>query len=182
MPSTNTSGDGGSASVTTAAGRYVANGIRSLTADLMAGAIVAALNVALAVSFAALLFQGELRDGFAMGLWALLLSMVVTVGWQLPNRREAHAVGILTHDAAGRRGYVSDRRIALGAAAALRPLPSGRRLSGRHRLAAHHHADANSAEADCRPAAITRRTTRREGLRGCGLSAIMFWYGCRFSS
>ena len=25
-------------------------------------------------------------------------------------------------------------------------------------------------------------TTRREGLRGCGLSAIMFWYGCRFSS
>ena len=57
------------------------NGIRSLTADLMAGAIVAALNVALAVSFAALLFQGELRDGFAMGLWALLLSMVVTVGY-----------------------------------------------------------------------------------------------------
>ena len=176
MPSTNTSEDGGSASVAAAAGRYVANGIRSLTADLMAGAIVAALNVALAVSFAALLFQGELRDGFAMGLWALLLSMVVTgvlmnlmtsippisagpdtpvvavmtllaaavssqslgVRWQRRNRREAHAVGILTHDAAGRRGYVSDRRIALGATAALRPLPSGRRLSGRHRLAAHH--------------------------------------------
>jgi SulP family sulfate permease len=64
--------------VAAAAGNFSADRIRSLTADLMAGAIVAALNIALAVSFAAVLFQGELRGGFAIGLWALLLSMVVT--------------------------------------------------------------------------------------------------------
>src|SRR5262245_54240662 len=77
MPSTSTSGDGNSSPVATAAASYFTHLARSLTADLMAAAIVAALNVALAVSFAAVLFQGELRDGFAVGLWALLLSMVV---------------------------------------------------------------------------------------------------------
>lgn len=56
----------------------VASSIRSIATDLMAATIVAALNIALAVSFAALLFRGDLKGGFALGLWALLMSMVVT--------------------------------------------------------------------------------------------------------
>src|SRR5438128_10603841 len=46
--------------------------------DAFTGCIVAALCVAYAVSYAALLFQNELKDGFATGLWSLLMSMVVT--------------------------------------------------------------------------------------------------------
>jgi sulfate permease, SulP family len=56
----------------------LAGRISQVAVDVLAGAIVAAGNVALAVSFAALLFQGELRGGFALGLWSLLMSMVVT--------------------------------------------------------------------------------------------------------
>lgn len=59
-------------------GQGAASSMRSFAVELVAGTIVAALNIALAVSFAALLFQGDLKGGFALGLWALLMSMVVT--------------------------------------------------------------------------------------------------------
>jgi hypothetical protein len=49
-----------------------------LAGDLFAGLTVSASNVALAVSFAALIFHGDLGDGLAIGLWSLLMSMVVT--------------------------------------------------------------------------------------------------------
>ena len=78
MPSTRAGRDSRPISLAAAVAPTAADRIRLLTADLLAGAIVAALNIALAVSFAALLFQGELRGGFAMGLWSLLMSMVVT--------------------------------------------------------------------------------------------------------
>src|ERR1700674_265772 len=64
---------------------HLATGARDLVArsgflagDLFAGLTVSATNVALAVSFAALIFHGDLRDGLAIGLWSLLMSMVVT--------------------------------------------------------------------------------------------------------
>src|ERR1700719_3684638 len=49
-----------------------------LAGDLVAGLTVSARNVALPVGFTALIFQGDLSDGLAIGLWSLLMSMVVT--------------------------------------------------------------------------------------------------------
>jgi SulP family sulfate permease len=78
MPSTRTGESGGAVSMAATAGRNIEGRLRLLTAELLAGGIVAALNIAMAVSFAALLFQGELRSGFSIGLWSLLMSLVVT--------------------------------------------------------------------------------------------------------
>lgn len=78
MPSSVVGRDDGRTPLTARAARGIANAISLLATDILAGGIVAAINIALAVSFAALLFQGELRDGFAMGLWSLLMGMVVT--------------------------------------------------------------------------------------------------------
>jgi SulP family sulfate permease len=54
------------------------NRLGSIATETLAGVIVAALSIAYAVSFAALLFQNELQGGFATGLWSLLMSMVIT--------------------------------------------------------------------------------------------------------
>lgn len=51
--------------------------LRNLTGDVFAGAVIATSNIALAVSFAAAIFQGELSAGFATGTWVMLLTMVV---------------------------------------------------------------------------------------------------------
>ena len=45
--------------------------------DLLAGTIVAASNVALAAGFAAVIFQGDLKAGFATGMWSILVSMII---------------------------------------------------------------------------------------------------------
>jgi SulP family sulfate permease len=50
---------------------------RNLVGDLFAGAVIAASNIALAVSFAAAIFQGELAQGFTTGVWIMLMSMIV---------------------------------------------------------------------------------------------------------
>jgi len=39
-----------------------------LAGEFLAGLIVSALNIALAIGFAALIFQGDLKDGIAIGL------------------------------------------------------------------------------------------------------------------
>lgn len=51
--------------------------LRNLTGDLFAGTVIATSNIALAVSFAAAIFQGDLAAGFAVGTWIMLLTMVV---------------------------------------------------------------------------------------------------------
>jgi hypothetical protein len=51
--------------------------LRNLTGDLFAGTVIATSNIALAVSFAAAIFQGDLAAGFAIGTWIMLLTMVV---------------------------------------------------------------------------------------------------------
>lgn len=48
-----------------------------VASDLFSGALVAAVGVALAVSFTAVIFQGDLAGGFPTGLWTMLMSMVV---------------------------------------------------------------------------------------------------------
>ena len=78
MPSKHASGEMGHVPPTAAEGRGATSGMSIFATDCLAGGIVAAINMALAVSFAALLFQGELRGGFAIGLWSLLMSMVIT--------------------------------------------------------------------------------------------------------
>ncbi|MGI9520196.1 MAG: SulP family inorganic anion transporter [Hyphomicrobiaceae bacterium] len=50
---------------------------RQLLGDLFSGTVIATSNIALAVSFAAVIFQGELASGFTTGVWAMLMSMVV---------------------------------------------------------------------------------------------------------
>ena len=51
--------------------------LRNLTGDLFAGAVIATSNIALAVSFAAAVFQGDLAAGFSIGVWMMLLTMVI---------------------------------------------------------------------------------------------------------
>ncbi len=49
---------------------------RDLLGDLFAGTVIATSNIALAVSFAAAIFQGELAAGFTTGVWIMLLTMI----------------------------------------------------------------------------------------------------------
>jgi sulfate permease, SulP family len=51
--------------------------LRHLIGDAFAGTVIATSNIALAVSFAAAIFQGELSDGFTMGVWIMLMTMIV---------------------------------------------------------------------------------------------------------
>ena len=46
--------------------------------DLLAGLVASLVTIAYCISFSALVFQGELRGGLAMGLWALLSGAAVT--------------------------------------------------------------------------------------------------------
>ncbi|MCB1548169.1 MAG: SulP family inorganic anion transporter, partial [Hyphomicrobiaceae bacterium] len=49
-----------------------------LGGDLVAGIVSALVTVAYCVSFSALLFQGDLKSGLALGLWALLMGSAVS--------------------------------------------------------------------------------------------------------
>ena len=46
--------------------------------DALAGLVAALVTIAYCISFSALVFQGELRGGLAMGLWALLMGAAIT--------------------------------------------------------------------------------------------------------
>ncbi len=46
--------------------------------DALAGMVAALVTIAYCISFSALVFQGELRGGLAMGLWALLMGAAIT--------------------------------------------------------------------------------------------------------
>ena len=46
--------------------------------DVLAGMVAALVTIAYCISFSALVFQGELRGGLAMGLWALLTGAAIT--------------------------------------------------------------------------------------------------------
>ncbi|MFO7478996.1 MAG: hypothetical protein R6X03_11795, partial [Methyloceanibacter sp.] len=50
----------------------------TLGRDAVAGAISAVLQLAYCISFAALIFTGDLAGGFAMGLSGLIMGVVVT--------------------------------------------------------------------------------------------------------
>ncbi len=46
--------------------------------DVLAGVVASLVTIAYCISFSALVFQGELRGGLAMGLWALLMGSAIT--------------------------------------------------------------------------------------------------------
>ena len=50
----------------------------TLARDAVAGAISAVVQIAYCVSFAALIFTGDLAGGFALGLSGLIMGVVVT--------------------------------------------------------------------------------------------------------
>ena len=50
---------------------------QNLVGDIFAGGVIATSNIALAVSFAAAIFQGDLTPGFPTGVWIMLTSMIV---------------------------------------------------------------------------------------------------------
>jgi sulfate permease, SulP family len=50
----------------------------TLSADLLAGLVASLVTIAYCLSFSALLFQGDLKGGLALGLWALLVGSAVT--------------------------------------------------------------------------------------------------------
>lgn len=67
-----------------AAYRFFPGSARDAIGDVFAGLIVAIMNVALAMSFAAFLFKDGLQGGYSTGLWAILMTVMVvglTVGW-----------------------------------------------------------------------------------------------------
>lgn len=51
--------------------------LRDLIGDGFAGTVIAISNIALAVSFAAAIFQGNLAAGFTTGAWMMLMTMIV---------------------------------------------------------------------------------------------------------
>lgn len=58
--------------------RWPAMTLRDLATDAGAGLAAAILAIAYCLSFSALLFQGALHQGLAMGLWALLVGSAIT--------------------------------------------------------------------------------------------------------
>ncbi|MGQ0673588.1 MAG: SulP family inorganic anion transporter [Hyphomicrobium sp.] len=54
-----------------------AGSLQSLATNTVSGLVASLLTIAYCLSFSALLFQGPLKDGLAMGLWALLVGSAI---------------------------------------------------------------------------------------------------------
>lgn len=64
--------------------RFAPNSLADAIGDVFAGGIVAIMNIAIAMSFAALVFRDVLQAGYPIGLWSILITVIVVgliVGW-----------------------------------------------------------------------------------------------------